>query len=155
MLSLSTIDPFSTKEARAYMEQPVIAAMRKLYDAYTKNKAKQFQEILSDPRTNLLSDPFLAEYVDDLLQEVRKQILRDFVRPYKNVKLKSIAHELNVSTNDVEPILVKCILDGSLINAKIDQGKGILVLSNNVNDTLSAQWNALSNWADAIVSLND
>ena len=77
------------------------------------------------------------------------------MRPYKNVKLKSIAHELNVSTNDVEPILVKCILDGSLINAKIDQGKGILVLSNNVNDTLSAQWNALSNWADAIVSLND
>lgn len=70
-----------------------------------------------DPKVNLLSDSFLAEYVDDLLQKNRQQILRDFVRPYRRVKLTSIAEELNVSTNDVEPILVKCILDGKRLQS--------------------------------------
>ena len=92
------------------------------------------------------------------------------------VKLESIAEELNVSTNDVEPILVKCILDGTLVDAKIDQGKGILVRkgANGGNSGTAAsggnggnggsggngggmdtQWDALSKWADAIANLNE
>ena len=46
MLSLSEINPFSTKEASAYKEQPVIAAMVSLRDAYTNNDAKLFEKIL-------------------------------------------------------------------------------------------------------------
>jgi COP9 signalosome complex subunit 2 len=155
MLSLSNINPFSTKEASAYQDAPVIQAMIQLREAYTKNDAKKFESILRDPKINLLSDTFLAEYVDDLLQKTRQQILRDFVKPYRRVKLDAIAEELNVSTNDVEPILVKSILDGTLLHSKIDQGKGVLVVGRNAGSSgMSAQWQALSKWADAIAALN-
>ena len=50
--------------------------------AYTKHNSKLFERILGDSKVNLLSDPFLAEYVDDLLQKTRQLILIDFVRPY-------------------------------------------------------------------------
>jgi hypothetical protein len=129
--------------------------MIQLREAYTKNDAKKFESILRDPKINLLSDTFLAEYVDDLLQKTRQQILRDFVKPYRRVKLDAIAEELNVSTNDVEPILVKSILDGTLLHSKIDQGKGVLVVGRNAGSSgMSAQWQALSKWADAIAALN-
>lgn len=154
MLALSDINPFSTKEASAYKDAPMIHAMIQLREAYQKNNAKKFEKILRDPKTNLLSDAFLAEYVDDLLQKTRQQILVDFIRPYRRVKLESIAMELNVDVNDVEPILVKGILDGTLLNSKIDQGKGVLVVNSAVGGGMSAQWNAMSKWADAVGALN-
>ena len=157
MLSLSNINPFSTKEASAYQDAPVIQAMIQLREAYTKNNAKKFEKVLRDPKTNLLSDPFLAEYVDDLLQKTRQQILRDFVKPYRRVRLDAIAEELNVPSSDVEPILVKSILDGTLTDSKIDQGSGVLVVgkgNNGKGGGMNAQWNALNKWADAISALN-
>ena len=56
---------------------------------------------------------------------------------------------------------------GSLLNSKIDQGKGILVMSGdgnsgsgnsgggNIGGGMNAQWDALSKWADAIAALNE
>ena len=56
---------------------------------------------------------------------------------------------------------------GSLLDSKIDQGKGILVMSGNGNSGsgnsgggnigggMNAQWDALSKWADANAALNE
>lgn len=54
-----------------------------------------------------------------------------------------------------------------MLDSKIDQGKGILVMSGNGNSGsgnsgggnigggMNAQWDALSKWADAIAALNE
>jgi COP9 signalosome complex subunit 2 len=155
MLSLSKINPFDSREAKAYQESPEIKAMINLRRAYDNKDARKFEAVLRDPKANLLGDAFLAEYVDDLLKQTRQEVLRDFVRPYRRVKLESIARELNVKSSDVEPILVRMVLDGRL-DAKIDQGAGVLVVGDGSADggaETSARFDALGKWADALAQM--
>lgn len=58
-----------------------------------------------------MADPFIHEHISDLLVHVRTKALLTLVKPYSNVKLDFISNELGISLDEVESLLVSCILD--------------------------------------------
>jgi len=76
----------------------------------------------------LLSDPFIAQYLDDLLRSVRLKALESICKPYVKVKLDFLAQELNVDISEIRSLLSELILEEK-IKGQIDQLNGFLELS--------------------------
>lgn len=107
----SGINPFDSQEAKPYKNDPEILAMTNLVMAYQNNDINEFESILRQNRSNIMADPFIREHIEDLLRNIRTQVLIELIRPYKNIAISFIADVLNIETHEVESLLVSCILD--------------------------------------------
>jgi len=58
-----------------------------------------------------MADQFIREHIEDLLRNIRTQVLIKLIRPYKNIAIPFIANALNIEPAEVESLLVSCILD--------------------------------------------
>ena len=67
-----------------------------------------------------MEDTFIREHIEDLLRNIRTQVLIKLIKPYTRIQIQFISGELNIETGDVESLLVSCILD-STISGRIDQ----------------------------------
>lgn len=47
----------------------------------------------------------------DLLRNIRTQVLIKLIKPYTRIHIPFISKELNIDANEVESLLVSCILD--------------------------------------------
>jgi len=127
MLHASSINPFDSQEARPYRDDPEIAAMTNLVQAFQNNEIHQFEQILKKNKERIMGDEFIRGHVEDLLRTIRTQVLRRVIKPYTRISLQAIAEELNnIPVEDVENLLVGLILDNSL-DGRIDQVSGILL----------------------------
>ena len=91
---------------------------------------KEFEKILKANRLSIMNDIFIREYIDDVLKNIRMQVIVKLVNPYTRIQIESIAkvffhstdflQQLNISSKEVETLLVSLILDGKL-SGKIDQ----------------------------------
>nr|SVE76321.1 EOG090X04DO [Daphnia longispina] len=88
---------------------------------------------------------------EDLLRNIRTQVLIKLIRPYTRIHIPSISKELNVDVNEVESLLVACILDNT-IQGRIDQVNQVLELNQQRQGT--ARYNALDNWTYQLSSLH-
>lgn len=68
MLSNSEIDFLGTREAKIYANDPSIEAMTTLKTAGEKNDVAALVEVMNNKEVNLLGDPLLFQYKDDLLR---------------------------------------------------------------------------------------
>merc|ERR1712139_697814 len=75
MLALSSINPFDSREAKVYQDDPEIAAMAQLRTAYGQNDIKAIDRLLADQRNRIQADPLVKTHVSDLLQKIRLQVL--------------------------------------------------------------------------------
>lgn len=129
MLHASSINPFDSQEARPYRDDPEIAAMTNLVQAFQNNEIHKFEKILKQNKERIMGDEFIREHVEDLLRTIRTQVLRRVIKPYTRISLEAISQELNnIPVEDVENLLVGLILDNSL-NGRIDQVSGSLLKS--------------------------
>lgn len=151
MLSKSDINPFDSQEAKPYMNDPEIIAMTRLREAYQYNNIDEFQRILRDRqlRTTIMNDQFIKENIDSLLKLIRTQVLVKLIKPYTRVKLTSLAAELNIDYDEVESLLITCILDNQ-IKGKIDQKTGLLILTKEENDE---RYESMFKWAKELDKL--
>lgn len=120
MLMLSTINPFDSTEAKPYKNDPEIVAMTNLVGAYERHDIAAFEKILKDNRRTIMDDPFIRMYIEDLLRNIRTQVLLKLLQPYTRIRIPFISKELNIPTADVEALLVSLILDNK-IRGSIDQ----------------------------------
>merc|ERR1712060_306056 len=127
MLMETTVNPFDSQEAKPYKNDPEIAAMTSLVAAYQCDDINEFEKILKQNRKAIMEDGFVKEYIEDLLRNIRTQVLLKLIQPYSRVRLSFISQELNVSDVDVEALLVVLILDGR-VRGYIDAINGILEL---------------------------
>ena len=97
-----------------------------------------------------MDDPFINEHIEDLLHNVRTQVLINLIQPYTRIKISFISGELNIEPSDVESLLVSCILDAK-IYGRIDQINGVLELDSNPKGT--SRYLALENWNMQLLSL--
>jgi len=142
MLHASSINPFDSQEARPYRDDPEIAAMTNLVQAFQNNEIHKFERILQQNKTRIMGDEFIREHVEDLLRTIRQQVLRQVVKPYTKISLEAIAKALNnIPVSDVENLLVGLILDGSL-DGQIDQVTGVLLKNAERDETNSSSNNA-------------
>ena len=93
--------------------------MTKLKEGFERNDISLIQEVLSDQKVNLLSDPFIEQYLGDLLRSVRLKATEAIVKPYKAVKLDFLAEQLNVQLVEVRSLLAELILE-ERIKGQID-----------------------------------
>ncbi|KAK6138275.1 hypothetical protein DH2020_027966 [Rehmannia glutinosa] len=125
MLMESEVNPFDGQEAKPYKNDPEILAMTNLIAAYQRNEILEFEKILKSNRRTIMDDPFIRNYIEDLLKNVRTQVLLKLIKPYTRIRIPFISKELNVPEKDVEELLVSLILDNR-IDGHIDQVNRLL-----------------------------
>jgi COP9 signalosome complex subunit 2 len=104
-----------------------------------------------------MGDPFIKDYMDDVLQNIRNQVLVQIVAPYQTVSLPYLCEQLGggVSVKEVENLLVGLILNGK-ISGRIDQLSGLLELSSKPGFSdlhkrvEQERYDALLKWTDAL-----
>merc|ERR1712126_606263 len=150
MLMKSDINPFDSQEAKPYKNDQEILAMTNLVSAYQNNDINDFERILRTNRQNIMDDPFIREHIEDLLKNIRTQVLVKLIKPYTRIHIPFISGELNIEPSDVESLLVSCILD-TTIYGRIDQVNGVLELDTTPEGT--ARYLALENWNSQLLKL--
>jgi len=148
MLMLSEINPFDSTEAKPYKGDSEIVAMNALVSAYERNDIKSFEKILKDNRKTILDDPFMRDYIDDLLRNIRTQVLLKILTPYTKIRVVFLADELNVANKEVEDLMVSLILDNK-IRGRIDQVNHILELDASKGSSFW-KYRAVDKWAQQL-----
>merc|ERR1719487_73944 len=133
MLALSSINPFDSREAKVYQDDPEISAMASLRTAYEQNDIASIDKLLTNPSYKILSDVFIKTYLQDLLRNIRLQVLQNIIKPYRCISLDFLAKEINVPSEEVVSLLVQLILDEK-ITARIDGTEGFLHVNSGSSD---------------------
>jgi len=150
MLMNSDINPFDSQEASPYKNDPEIIAMTNLVSAYMRNEIREFEKLLKQNQRTVMGDAFIRAYIEDLLKNIRTQVLLKVVTPYTRISIGFIASEINISAAEVEQLLVALILDG-LIDGSIDQLGQLLLLNQSSAD--KAKYTAAEKWATQLQTL--
>ncbi|KAJ3414073.1 COP9 signalosome complex subunit 2 [Chytridiales sp. JEL 0842] len=147
MLMESQINPFDSQETKPYKNHNEIVAMTNLVNAYQREDIRDCEKILRENRATIMDDPFIRAYIDDVLKNIRTQVLVKLIKPYTRIDIPFISKELNVPSQDVEDILVGLILDAK-VNGRIDQVNQRLELHSQSID--SKYYSAMEKWCDKI-----
>uniref|UniRef100_A0A914WEQ6 COP9 signalosome complex subunit 2 n=1 Tax=Plectus sambesii TaxID=2011161 RepID=A0A914WEQ6_9BILA len=153
MLMKSDINPFDSQEAKPFKNDPEILAMTNLVSAYQNNDIVEFERILKTNRATIMEDPFIREHIEELLRNIRTQVLIKLIRPYTRIHMPYLAKELKVEVLEVERLLVQCILDNT-ISGKIDQRQGVLVVNQEREGAGMSRFDALEKWTTQLQSLH-
>jgi COP9 signalosome complex subunit 2 len=148
MLMKSDINPFDSQETKPYKNDPRIAAMTDLVDAYQRDDIHQYESVLNNNK-DLLSDPFIAENIDEVTRNMRTKAVLKLIAPYTRFNLAFIGKALKIPVSEVQDILGFLIVDNK-VNGKINQQDGTVEIS----DTSDAdRLRAMQEWTTAISSL--
>ena len=153
MLMNSTVNPFDAQEAKPYKNDPEIMAMTALVAAYQRNEIGEFERLLRTHRAAIMEDAFVRNYVEDLLRNVRTQVLLRLITPYTRVRIRGLAAELGVPDAEVESLLVSLILDGR-VDGHIDQVNGLLELRGSGAGAGQRKYAGLDKWATQLRNLH-
>ncbi len=65
--------------------------MTNLVGAYIRGEITEFEKILKEHKATIMDDPFIRFYMEDLLKNIRTQVLLKLVTPYTRVRFDFIA----------------------------------------------------------------
>ncbi|KAI0375464.1 PCI-domain-containing protein [Pilatotrama ljubarskyi] len=150
MLTGSEVNPFDSQETKPYKNDPQIKAMTDLVDAYQRREVHAAEKILRENKTTIMDDPFIKQYIGELLRSLRTQYLIDLIKPYTRLELSFLAKQLNVDNEEVEELLIGLILEGK-VEGRIDQVAMRLELEPNLQ---KKRYSALEKWSAALDSIH-
>jgi len=150
---LSEINPFDSTEAKPYKNDSEIIAMNSLVSAYEKSDIRSFEKILKENKKTILDDPFMRDYIDDLLRNIRTQVLLKILTPYTKIRIPFLAQELNIASKEVEDLMISLILD-SKIRGRIDQVNQLLELDSSKGSQFW-KYRAVDKWAQQLGVLSN
>jgi COP9 signalosome complex subunit 2 len=97
LLSLSAINPFAAQETASYKNDPQIVAMTDLVAAYENNDIKSFEYILQTNSSTIMDDKFISMYIQNLLKNIRTQVLTKLLQSYTRVTIPFISKVITIS----------------------------------------------------------
>jgi len=153
MLTLSEINPFDSTEAKPYKNDSEIVAMNSLFGAYERHDIKAFEKCLKDNKKTILDDSFMRDYIEDLLKNIRTQVLLKILTPYTKIRIGFLASELNITAKEVEDLMVGLILD-SKIQGRIDQVNQLLELEGSKSSGFW-KYRSVDKWATQLNALHN
>ncbi len=65
--------------------------MNNLVNAYHNNDIKTFEKILKDNKKTILDDPVMKDYSDDLLRNIRTQVMLKILSPYTKIRIHFVS----------------------------------------------------------------
>ena len=142
----SDVNPFDAQEARPFCTNPEIVAILSLIDAYQRDSIGEFEDLLRQHRQQAGQDAFIWYYLEDLLANIRTQVLVKIIKPYTQIRIPFVSQELSISGLEVEFLLVSLILDGR-ITAQINQvtkNVGLGVQKHDYLKLISHSWEKLA-----------
>ena len=142
--------PAFRAQAKPYKNDPEIIAMTNLVAAYMRHEIRTFEKLLKQNSRSVMGDAFIRTYIEDLLKNIRTQVLLKVITPYTRISIAFIASELNVTASEVEELLVALILDGQ-IDGQVDQLGGLLLLRQSSAD--AKKYAAAEKWAAQLATL--
>lgn len=148
MLMGSDINPFDSQETKPYRNDPRIAAMTELVDAYQRDDIHRYESILQRNQ-DLLADSFIAENIDEVTRDMRTKAVVKLVAPYTRFRLSFLAKQLKISVQEVQDIVGFLIMDGRL-SGKINQDAGTVEIE---SSTDKDRLHATAEWTGAVRSL--
>ncbi|GAA5955376.1 hypothetical protein JCM3765_006759 [Sporobolomyces pararoseus] len=151
MLTESEIDPFDSQETKPYKNDREIAAMQALVQAYQRRDVHEAEKILRTNRETIMGDPFIREYIDDVLRSLRTQWILDIIKPYNRIEIAYLARQLSIPDEQVEDIVVALILDEK-IQGRIDQVTGRLELEQ-LTALETRRYQTLDAWTSQLVAI--
>jgi COP9 signalosome complex subunit 2 len=143
MLMKSDINPFDSQETKPYKNDPRIAAMTDLVDAYQRDNIYKYEDVLQKNK-DLLADPFIAENIDEVTRNMRTKAVLRLIAPYTRMRLSGIAKHLRISEPEVLDIVSYLIVDGRL-EGRIDEHSGTFEISSRVDSDRAKAIQGLSN----------
>ncbi len=111
MFCLSMINPFDSREARAYQDDPEVDAMVRLRAAYDSKDISKIEDVLEDRVFQSAIDEFMHSYLDKLMYAIKLEALQNLVKVYVRVKISSLGKQLHLDNKVVERMLIKSIQD--------------------------------------------
>jgi len=154
MLSGSNINPFDEPRAKAYAAAQEISAMNSLVEAYQRGSLTDFEKILKSNRKSLLEDEVIQHYLPAVRKALKKQIFLTLVKPYINLSMGFVEHQLQLSTSEAEGLIVELILDGD-VDATVDQVSGVLYVKNTPGATeVNRKYISCGKWVKNLSSLS-
>ncbi|KAK2757970.1 hypothetical protein FQN54_004376 [Arachnomyces sp. PD_36] len=148
MLMKSDINPFDSQETKPYKNDSRISAMNDLVDAFQRDDIHAYEAILRKNQ-EVLSDPFIAENIDEVSRNMRTKAVLKLIAPYTRFNLTFISKQLKISVPEVQDIIGFLILDKKL-NAKIDQENGTVTVEK-TDDLVRLQ--AVQEWSNSLRAL--
>mmetsp|Transcript_80248 Transcript_80248/g.240369 ORF Transcript_80248/g.240369 Transcript_80248/m.240369 type:complete len:145 (-) Transcript_80248:454-888(-) len=124
--------------------------LRPLSRADMRNEIREFEKLLKQDSRTVMGDAFIRNYIEDLLKNIRTQVLLKVITPYTRIRIPFIAQELNISAGEVEQLLVALILDGQ-VDGHIDQLDQLLLL--NVKSGDAKKYHAVEKWGKQLAQL--
>lgn len=148
MLMKSDINPFESQETKPYKNDPRIAAMTDLVDAYQRDDIHQYESVLNNNK-DLMSDPFIAENIDEVTRNMRTKAVLKLIAPYTRFNLAFVGKALKIPVSEVQDILGFLIVDKK-VKGKINQQDGTVEIEDNSD---AERLRAMQEWTSAIGSL--
>jgi len=144
MLMETDVDPFQAQETKAHRNDPEVQAMTSLVSAYQESNISEFERILRTKKSSIMGDPFIKQYIEDLLKKIRTHVLLDLVKPYTYISLDFAASELRITTPEAEHLIHNLILDGRVRGA-INKAQNVLELEGEESENAQL-FGALQKW---------
>jgi COP9 signalosome complex subunit 2 len=151
MLMLGEISPFADAQAKTLQNNPEIKPMADLLNAYQHNEINRVEKILKENKTVIMGDPFIEQFIKNILREIRTKVLLELIRPYTRVAVPFIAKQLNITAAEVQELLVFLILDHK-VNGNIDQVNQLLILRGELE---SAKYRFIEKWGTQLHSIHN
>ncbi len=148
MLTKSDINPFDSQETKPYKNDPRIAAMTDLVDAYQRDDIHKYESILQNNK-DVLADPFIAENIDEVTRNMRTKAVLKLIAPYTRFTLAFVAKQLNISVAEVQEI-VGFLMADQKVKGKVNQDNGTVEVESS-SDVERVQ--AMQQWSSALGSL--
>lgn len=152
MLMGSSVDPFDAQEAKPYKNDSQVIAMTDLVAAYQSNDISAFEKILATNKATIYDDLFIRNYIEDLLRNIRTQVVLAMVGPYTRIRIPFISQKLNIPEADVEQLLVALILDNK-IHGRIDQVNQQLELDSKAG--VDVKYASMDKWAKHLQAVHN
>ncbi|KAI9670719.1 MAG: hypothetical protein M1817_003829 [Caeruleum heppii] len=148
MLMKSDINPFESQETKPYKNDPRIAAMNDLVDAYQQDDIHRYEHTLQHNK-DVLADPFIVENIDEVTRNMRMKAVLKLIKPYTRFTLTFVAKQLSISVEEVQDIVAFLIIDHQ-IRGQIDQARGTVEIE---TESDKERLEAVQKWKTAIASL--
>lgn len=142
LLAGGTQNPFDAREAKVYQNDADIQSIVQLRAAYEKVDVSAFNTALQEIQQ--AADPFITHNLNTLILDFHSRAVCSLIHSYQRIAVQSLAHHLNVSSKQVEQIVVQLIVDGE-ISGLIDQLNGTVKLSR-VDKAAWHQYTAQQQW---------
>ena len=152
ILSKTDVDHLATNEAKIYSQDNEIIGMTSLKTAVEKDDIDTIQKLLGDKKLDIIGDPFIKTYLQDLMRTVRLKALLGVCAPYKSVKLDFLAMKMGVDVIEIRSLLSELILEDQL-EGQIDQLNGMLELR--AREGQAAQKHrSMQMWGDKLLEIH-